>query len=217
VEQFANGVVYLDRGDFRDAARAFTFVLHHRPELAAAHFNRALAHLGARRRDPGVRDLEAYLSLAPDAPDRDAVFQRIGSARATPTYSAGGVLVRWILVPGLGQYATHRPVHGAVVTLATGGALALALQTRETERTVTFVDPFGTPREYVRAHSERPYAASGVAAAVAITTLGALEAYFHSRRAANPAAGAERAAPRAVIDGDAEGVRLGVRIAIGRR
>jgi hypothetical protein len=93
-----------------------------------------------------------------------------------------------------------------------GSALAIGLQRRDVERTATFYDPFNNPYQSVRVESERPYMSAGVAAAVAVTAAGALEAYLHARRAGG---GAVRSAAASgglqpIVSSDAEGTRVGV-------
>lgn len=222
VAQFRHGLTYFDQRNLRAANRAFSYVIQQQPQLAAAYFNRAVVQLAQRNRSGASRDLEAYLALAPDAPDRTVVLAQLQQPSVESSISPGGVFARGLLLPGLGQFSSQRPVAGALVTLGTVGAVAVALQSRHVERTSSFVDPFDNPREYVYEAVERPYLSAGMAAAVAITIFGAAEAYLHAQQA-RPRGSAQadmenaRHAVAPLVEPGPRGMRLGLRIPLGHR
>jgi tetratricopeptide (TPR) repeat protein len=220
VAQFRHGVTYFDQRNLRAANRAFSYVVQQQPQLAAAYYNRAVVHLAQRRQAAASRDLEAYLALAPDAPDRALVLQHLQQPTGERTLTPVGVFARGLLIPGLGQFSSQRPLAGALVTLGTAGAVAFALQSRNVERTSSFVDPFDNPREYAYEAVERPYLSAGVAAAVAITLFGATEAYLHAQNSAGR--GAAQAQPQtesrgvtALIEPGRNGLRVGLQLPLG--
>lgn len=140
-----------------------------------------------------------FLVLTPAAPEAADVRRRIASlafelgprvpvaaaARRPALPSPGAALTLGVLFPGLGQFYTHRPVGGLLVAAAAGGALFYAAQSRTVHTTVTRTgtDPFGNRYQYqeVLSRTARPNASTGVAAAVAVSMIGAIEAYAHAR------------------------------------
>lgn len=182
----------------------------------------------------GARDLRAvaeycrFLALSPGAPEVPDVRRRIAAlsfelgprpatatARVAPPPSppsAGSALALGILIPGGGQYYTHRPVAGLFVTALTAGALYYALQSRTVNTTVTRTakDPFGNPYQYqaVVTSTERPNATAGIGAAAGISLLAALEAYGHAHGASRVTRGTSRVAIVPTADGMGLGLRL---------
>ncbi len=92
-----------------------------------------------------------------------------------------GALARGLLVPGLGQFYTHRPLAGALVLGAAAGAVYIALKPHDVTTTGSFDGPFGTPHEFQHTTRSRPNLTAGFAAAAAISVIGAVEAYRHAR------------------------------------
>jgi len=216
-EHFQVALSHYDEGRLRESDIALSYVLRESPGLAEVHFNRALVRLAQNRAGPAAQDLERYLALDPEAADREAVSAWIAELRARAV-SPARVLRNGLLVPGLGQVTTRRPVFGALVFGAAGAATYVALQTREEARTVTFEDPFGNPYQERQTVTTRPHRDLGLAAALVITVFAATEAYSHVR--------AERArteaSTRSVTSGNSVGpviepagdgsIRLGVRV-----
>lgn len=64
--------------DFGEAADAFGEAARLAPWVAENHFNRGIMLEKAARYDEAERALRLYLAAAPEAPDRDAVRERIG-------------------------------------------------------------------------------------------------------------------------------------------
>lgn len=181
----------------------------------------------------GARDARAvteycrFLALSPNAPEAPDVRRRVSAlsfelapritapARVAPPPappSAGSALALGILIPGGGQYYTHRPVAGLFVTALTAGAAYYALQSRTVNTTVTrtATDPFGNPYQYqqVVTTTERPNAAAGLGAAAGIWFIAALEAYGHAHGASRAAHAANRVAIVPTERGAGIGVRL---------
>jgi len=216
-EHFQVALSFYDAGRLRESDLALSYVLRESPGLAEAHFNRALVRLAQNRAGPAAQDLERYLTLAPDAADREAVSARIAELRAR-TVSPARVLRNGLLVPGLGQVTTRRPVFGALVFGAAGAATYVAFQTREEARTVTFEDPFGNPYQERQTVTTRPHRDLGLSAALVITVFAATEAYSHvragrARNGASTQAATTAKPPGPIIEPTGDGsIRLGVRV-----
>ncbi|MDR0788240.1 MAG: tetratricopeptide repeat protein [Gemmatimonadota bacterium] len=94
----------------------------------------------------------------------------------------GSVLLRGLLIPGLGQLTTGRPVFGVIALAAAGGAAYYGFRETTVTRRFTVTDPFGnTSYEYDDQVTERPHQLLGFAAAGGISVISALEAYFDVR------------------------------------
>jgi hypothetical protein len=121
---------------------------------------------------------------------------------------------------------TRRPVLGALFLAGATGAVVYALRTETVNTTRAFTDPFGNVWQYPVRESGRPHLTAGIAAASAITALGAIEAYLYARHsaAAAPEASSVRERPSArlapaatpVLTSDASGVRVGVQLRFAR-
>ena len=138
-----------------------------------------------------------FLALAPASPEATNVRQRIAelalalppdtSIVAVPVAqpdlmpSAGAALIYGLLVPGMGQFATHAPVAGVLVLAASAGAAywGLQSQTVTTQVTRTAIDPLGHPYQYQTTGtvSSRPNLAVGVGGAAALSVIAAFQAY----------------------------------------
>lgn len=117
-------------------------------------------------------------------------------------YSPGSAAVRSLVLPGLGQFSTGRPVVGAVFLAGWAGALGLGLMTQEV--TVECLDRVtdSCPSNRVLAETvKRPMLAVGVGGAVALAVVSALEAR----------SGAKKLNARGVAMGEGEG-RDGIRV-----
>jgi tetratricopeptide (TPR) repeat protein len=181
---FREGLRSLDRGDGAAAETAFSAALQARPDWPEAHFNRGLALLGGADPEPAAAALESYLRLSPSAPDSADVREAIRALRRpTVAYSPRTSLTRGLVMPGLGQFHTRRPVLGAAVLGGVGAALLFGMRQEEVTRTATAADPFGNSYQYRYRATERPSLAAGIGGAVAITLAGAAEAYLYARRA----------------------------------
>ncbi|HET7583454.1 MAG TPA: tetratricopeptide repeat protein [Gemmatimonadaceae bacterium] len=135
--------------------------------------------------------------------------------------SPAGALARGLLLPGMGQFYTDRPVAGALVLGAVTGAVYVALRPHDVRTTESFDGPFGAPHEFVRTTTERPNFTAGIVSAAVITVLGAVEAYHHAsgrydalaeRRAAQRERAAADRAPAPVVT--ASGGALGIGLAL---
>ncbi len=169
-----------------------------------------------------MREYCRFLTLAPTATEAADVRQRIAALSllglpldtavvripvTTPNQmpAPGTALLAGLVVPGLGQFTTHRPAFGLLVMAASAVAAVYGLQSQNvtSQVTLTAIDPLGHAYQYQKAEtrSERPHFAVGVGAAAAISVIAALEAFGRARsvgtdqRGGQAAAGAESRLP----------------------
>ncbi len=191
---FNLGLEFLDAGAYEAAVRAFDEVVRLSPAAPEGHYNRGLARSAIGQRADALADLEVYRAAAPSVEERVATARAIDVLRR-PVYSPGVAFARGI-VPGFGQFYTARPVRGVIVLSAVAGAVAAAVAQQTTERTINYVDPNGVPAPYTESFTERRYFTAGLAAAVGITALGALEAVWYANRSQRGASIISRPADR---------------------
>lgn len=143
-----------------------------------------------------------FLALSPNAPNAQDVRERLAAfaasalAAAPPssppivvaprtTANPGGAFATGLILPGGGQYVTHRPMAGLLVTAAVGGALYYALQSQTVHDSIlrTATDPNGQPYQFYAptVRTDRSHLAPGIAAAAGISLIAAIEAYSHAR------------------------------------
>jgi hypothetical protein len=177
-----------------------------------------------------------FLSLRPTAPEAEDVGRRVASLSyelsprtavagiRRPRLAPGGAFAYGLLFPGSGQYYTHRPVAGLLVTTATAGALYYAFRKEKRASQVTRigVDPFGNSYEYqdVVTNRETPHVKTGLLAAVGVSLIAAIEASVYARRVndAEKQSGQRVEKPRAELGMTAlrVGTGVGVRIPLAR-
>ena len=75
------GLVYNDRGDFKEAAGAFADAVKQKPTMAYAHYYAGAANNKIKRMDRMANHFERFVKLAPDAPERPAVESMLRTAR----------------------------------------------------------------------------------------------------------------------------------------
>lgn len=112
----------------------------------------------------------------------------------------GGAAVRSLLVPGLGQFYTRRPVVGVALLAGAAASLAVGLgSTRETVECLAYTAGDACP-ENARGttSSTKPYMAAGLGGVAALAILGAFDAHRAAKRAneRRTAGGLGRAEPR---------------------
>lgn len=207
------GLRALEQRRYDAAALAFGRALEMRPYWSDAHYNRGLALAGLGQEEAAAADLQRYLELNPYADDEALVLARVQQLRmagaATPrvTLAPAAALAGGLLLPGMGQIATGRPVGGILLMAGAAGAIYWGLQEQRTVRQEMAEDPFGNPYPIDVVSVDRPNLALGLGAAAAAALVGATEAYIHARR--NGAA--RQSAGEADADA-AEGNRVGLHI-----
>lgn len=183
---FQSAVSAYESGRLADAEAGFDSAIVRAPRWPEPYYNRALTRFALGRRDAAVRDLEQYLRLKPEAPDREAIVARIG-VLPRAGFSPGTALAAGLALPGAGHFYTRRPVRGVMTSLAVGTAVAVALMQRTRTSTVeqTGTDPFGNPYTYTttRRTRERPYAVTGTVVGIGIAVTSAIDAFRYAKRA----------------------------------
>jgi len=191
---FRDGLAAYDAGRMIEAEAKFARAIEEQPTWADAYYDRALAREAQGRRELAAVDLESYLRVNPAADDRASVSARIASLRRA-RLSPGQALALGIVIPGAGQFYTHRPGWGTVFLVTAGSALGFGLMPQNKTKTVqgTATDPFGNPYTYTTTQrtTERPNLVAGAIAAAVIDLMGASEAAIYAGRA-------NRAAPQRV-------------------
>ena len=219
---FRDGVAAHGRRDLAAAETAFGRAIALAPSWGAPWYDRGVVRLARGREREALGDLVRYVELEPAAPDRAAVVARIASLRRR-ALDPSRALAAGMLLPGMGQIYTRRPVLGILALGATAGAAywGLRRESHDEQRTGTFTDPFGVERSYTYTAtvSERPNLAVGAGAAAGVWLVSALEAWRNARGASQaserPAARMRGAAPLVVpVKG---GVGVGVALAVGGR
>lgn len=178
---FQAGVAAYDERRFADAEAAFdAAIAASGGGWADAHYNRGVVRL-ARGDDRGaLDDFGRYLELEPGAADRDAlVLLALRLRPATRNYSPTVAFLAG-LVPGVGHFYSGRPLMGALLLGAAGGAVALALGVQEQAVECLTLPESGQscPASQIRGEPviRRPYLVAGLGAAATITLLGAIDA-----------------------------------------
>lgn len=186
------GLRALEQRRYEAAALAFDRTLEMRPYWSEAHFNRAIARAALGDRDAAAADLLRYLELNPAAEDHDLVLAHVEHLRSSgpvadrPTLAPAAALAGGLLLPGMGQIATGRPLGGILLMAGTAGAAYWGLQEQRTVRQEMAVDPFGNPYPIDVVTVERPNLALGLGVAAAAAIVGATEAYLHARGSRSP-------------------------------
>lgn len=204
------GLRALEQRRYDAAALAFRRALEMRPYWSEAHYNHGLALAALGQEEAAAAELQRYLELQPDADDQTAVLARVeqmrmeGSAPPRVALAPAAALAGGLLLPGMGQIATGRPVGGILLMAGAAGAVYWGLQEQRTVRQEMAEDPFGNPYPIDVVSVDRPNLALGLGAAAAAALVGATEAYLHARRN-----GPARAASRA---GEDEPPRVGLHI-----
>ncbi len=177
---FQSGIALLRRKQYAAADSVFGSVATFVPTAPEPLFNRALSRAARGERQNAMQDFERYLELSPQASDRANV--RAAMARLPEgVYSPGQALGSGMLIPGLGQMTTGRPVMGVVALGLAGGAAAVGLIQKTRIQTEQYTDPFGNTYTDSVARATRPRLALGIGAAAAVWLVSAIEASTYAR------------------------------------
>lgn len=185
---FQAGLDDYDRGSFVQADSAFGAAADAVPSWSAPVYNRALVRLELGQREAAIEDLRRYLEMSPGAPDFAVVLDQLSALQvAAVPRSTAGVLAAGVLVPGLGHFISGRPIAGALVMGAAGGAIAAGLLIERGE--VLCLSPPVDGRcpsgQVLREDVERPFLVPGAIAAAVIGIGGAIHAWTGARNRNN--------------------------------
>ncbi|HEX5581415.1 MAG TPA: hypothetical protein VFX39_07560, partial [Gemmatimonadaceae bacterium] len=174
--RFQSGVERATAGDFGTAEREFTAALELWPAHAATLLDRAAVRTVLGSTGGALDDLDRYASTVP-APLESALAARDvlrGGGGAPGSVAMAGI------IPGGAQFATRRPVTGALVAAIAIAGVAMAIESQTVEREQRFTDPFGNPYTDVVTVKEYPRRALGLSVSVAALVGGALEGFMHA-------------------------------------
>jgi tetratricopeptide (TPR) repeat protein len=218
-------------GDYTTARDRFQEAARLDPTSAVIADSLARAYERTKEMAAAAREYCRYLALSPDSSEAGDVRSRIaaltprqglpvladrasvGTSAAEPRQQALDPSVAFTrgLLPGIGQFYTHRPALGLAVMGAVVGATYWGIHSEQATHMRSYTDPNGYTFQYPVTARERPHLAAGIATASAITLLGALEAYLYARRDAGASPAAAGTAPPA----QARSVRAAPMIAPG--
>jgi hypothetical protein len=177
---FRSGVALLERHQFVAADSVFATIMRQLPSAAEPYYNRGLARAARGARVLAIEDFEKYLELAPSAADRVAIRSTM-TRLPDRVYGSGQALASGLIVPGLGQMNTGRPVFGVAILGGVLGATLFGLQQDTKTVQKEFIDPFGNPYTQDVTTRERPNLALAAAGAAVLWIGGAFEAMLHAR------------------------------------
>jgi tetratricopeptide (TPR) repeat protein len=209
VEAFNGAIAYYDAGRLADAEAALTAVIGAAPAFGDALYDRGVVRLALGVEDAGTADLQRYLELHPGSSDFADVLRVLrATGKVVAPYNPSSALATGLLVPGLGQFTTGRPVRGLVVLGGAATALTAGVLLQNTR-----VDCLAPPvhgkcaNEYVlRRSTERPYLVPAIGAAAVLSVLGAIDAFVGAKQRNEHATELLRVGDR---DGSGTAVRLG--------
>jgi len=198
---FLDGLLQADLRRWPAAEQAFGSALRVAPDWAEAVYNRGVIRSRMGNTGGAVADFQQYLALRPDAEDAILLSRRMGQLQAPgPPPRPGATLTLGLIFPGMGQFYSGRALGGfTVLGLAGGAAAAGILIERLTVRCVGSVPPGGScpPDRFIEEVPDRPYLLHGLAAAGAITFIGAVEAFVRARGGRGEAAAGPSPLPTA--------------------
>jgi tetratricopeptide (TPR) repeat protein len=178
---FQSGIALLRRKQYAAADSVFGGVLAAVPNAPEPVFNRALSRAARGERQNAMGDFERYLELDPQASDRASIRAAM-SRLPDGVYGPRAAFGSGLLIPGLGQMTTGRPVFGVFVLGLAGGATALALVQKTEDVIQRHTDPFGNAYADTLSRATRPRLALGAGTALAVWFLAAIEASAYARR-----------------------------------
>jgi len=187
-DAFVSGLNEADAALYVDADASFSVAIAEVPSWAEAYYNRAIVREQLGRVQESLRDYRRYLELTPSEVDPvvQMVAERIGMLEGLvviPTPSPGAALALGV-VPGMGQYYTGRGVTGTAILTLAGAAVAAGILVQNITVRCLNAPPAGAicpPDEVVEEVTDRPYLIPAIGAAVAITLIGAIEAFVKAR------------------------------------
>ena len=217
---FRSGVALLERHQFVAADSVFSAVASSTETAPEVYFNRALARAARGERTSATQDFEKYLELLPTASDRGTVLSAMTRLQDR-VFNPGQALASGLVVPGMGQMQTGRPVLGVLVLGAVAGATAFGLAQTTGYEHKSYTDPFGRTYQDSLPTTSRPNFAIAAAGAAALWIGAAIEASSYARRTRTRAEGiialgdAVLARSRLVVARRGRATLLGVAVRLG--
>ena len=178
---FSSGVALLERRQYIAADSMFGSIVAQLPNTPELYFNRALSRAARGERALAIEDFQKYFDLAGNPPDRAAINTAVAGLQDR-VFGSGQALGSGLLLPGMGQMQTGRPVIGVSVLGAVAAALIWGMAEKQGFEVATFIDPFGNPYVDSLPRTTKPNLAIAGAAAGILWVGSAIEAMSYARR-----------------------------------
>jgi len=178
---FSSGVALLERRQYIAADSMFGSIAKQLPNTPELYFNRALSRAARGERALAMEDFQKYFELSGNPSDRAAVNAAVARLQDR-VFAPGQAFSSGIILPGMGQMSTGRPVMGVAVLGAVVGAIVLGMSEKDGFEIATFTDPFGNPYIDSLPRTTKPYLAIAAATAGILWVGSAYEAMTYARR-----------------------------------
>ena len=178
---FSSGVALLERRQYIAADSMFGSIAKQLPNTPELYFNRALSRAARGERALAMEDFQKYFELSGNPSDRAAVNAAVARLQDR-VFAPGQAFSSGIILPGMGQMSTGRPVMGVAVLGAVVGAIVLGMSEKDGFEIATFTDPFGNPYVDSLPRTTKPYLAIAAATAGILWVGSAYEAMTYARR-----------------------------------
>lgn len=178
---FSSGVALLERRQYIAADSMFGSIVTQLPNTPELYFNRALSRAARGERAMAMEDFQKYVELAGNPADRSAINTAVAGLQDR-VFGSGQALGSGLLLPGMGQMQTGRPVLGVAVLGAVAGAMVFGMAEKQGFEVATFTDPFGNPYIDSLPRTTKPNLAIAGAAAGVLWVGSAIEAMSYARR-----------------------------------
>ena len=178
---FSSGLALLDRRQYIAADSMFGSIVTQLPNTPEVYFNRALARAARGERAMAIEDFSKYVELAGNPADRTAINEAVARLQDR-VFGSGQALGSGLILPGMGQMQTGRPVLGVAVLGAVAGAIVWGMAEKQGFEVATFTDPFGNPYVDSLPRTTKPNLVIAGVAAGALWVGSAYEAMTYARR-----------------------------------
>lgn len=178
---FSSGVALLERRQYIAADSMFGSIATQLPNTPEVYYNRALSRAARGERALATEDFDKYIELAGDPPDRLAIRTAVARLQDR-VFGSGQALGSGLLLPGMGQMQTGRPIYGVAVLGVVASALVWGMSREQGFEVATFQDPFGNPYVDSLPRTTRPNFVIAAATAGVLWAGAAVEAMSYARR-----------------------------------
>lgn len=178
---FSSGVALLERRQYIAADSMFGSIATKLPNTPEIYYNRALSRAARGERALATEDFQKYLDLTSNPADRTAINAAVARLQDR-VFGSGQALGSGLVLPGMGQMSTGRPVLGVAVLGTVVGAIVWGMAEKQGFEVATFEDPFGNPYVDSLPRTTKPNFAIAAGVASALWVGSAVEAMSFARR-----------------------------------
>ena len=178
---FSSAVALLERRQYIASDSMFGSIATKLPNSPEVYYNRALSRAARGERRLAMQDFQKYMDLAGNPPDRNAINAAVAQLQDR-VFSTGQALSSGLMIPGLGQMSTGRPLFGVGVLTAVAGILVWGMAEKQGFEIATFQDPFGNPYIDSLPKTTRPNLVLAGVTAAALWGGSAYEAMSYAQR-----------------------------------